>query len=79
MKKKPSDYFKSDIFVGEKALSKINGSYCGYVEIDGIRYWDARDFEPYEITMSKNTLESDWSFRPDLKELIKGSLESSQK
>ena len=48
-KKRPSDYIQTSVQIGEKKLSFVEGTYCGYLEFDGIRYWDARDFEPYPI------------------------------
>lgn len=62
----PSDYFDSSIKIGGKTVSRIFGTYCGFIEIDGIRYWDARDYEPYEIMHCEDKLESDWRNRPDL-------------
>lgn len=43
----PSDFFDCHIKAGEKKISHVFGTYCGFIEIDGIRYWDARDFDPY--------------------------------
>ena len=48
----PSDYFNSFIKCGEKQISRVYGTYCGFIEIDDIRYWDVRDYEPYEIKMT---------------------------
>ncbi len=31
VKKHPSDYFESVVFKGEKAVSKVFGTYCGYI------------------------------------------------
>lgn len=79
MKKKPSDFFDCFIKCGEKKISHVFGTYCGFVEIDGVRYWDARDFDAYEIKMVENKLDSDWSYRPDLQALMKNEIEHGQK
>ena len=39
---------------------KVYGTYCGYVEMGNDRYWDARDFEPYDLIMCEEKLMSDW-------------------
>ena len=31
VKKRPSDYFDSSIMHGEKAISKVFGTYCGFI------------------------------------------------
>lgn len=49
---------------------EVYGTYLGYINIGGIRYWDARDFEGYEIIMSEQKLDSDWQHREDLKMLM---------
>jgi len=35
MKKKPSDYFDAVINVNGKPVSKVMGTYLGWLEIDG--------------------------------------------
>lgn len=83
MKKKPSDYFESIIIQGEKAVCKAYGTYCGYIEFDGERYWDGRDMQPLHIELKKNIplLPSDWSHRIDIIEFLKDPehLETAQK
>ena len=48
VKKKPSDYFEGNIKLNNNIISKIYGSYMGFVEIDGKRYWDFRDHAPFK-------------------------------
>ena len=42
VKNNPKDYLKGEILRNGESVSKIFGSYMGYVEIDGERYWDVR-------------------------------------
>ena len=51
VKKKPSDYFKGTISQNGKVLSEIYGSYMGFCEFDGMRYWDFRDSIPNKPTI----------------------------
>lgn len=39
-KKKPTDYLSGDIKINGKVVSKVYGTYLGYIEFDGVRYWD---------------------------------------
>lgn len=41
--KLPQDCFSGAITVDGKVVSEIKGSYLGYFEIDGVRYWDVRE------------------------------------
>ena len=38
----------------------------GFIEFDGIRYWDVRELNPYKVTIDKQELPSDASLRMDL-------------
>ncbi len=40
---KPTDYFQGEIKVNGSRVSKIYGSYMGFIQFDNIRYWDFRD------------------------------------
>lgn len=42
VKKKPSDYFQGVITVDGVEVSTIYGSYMGFLDFGGIRYWDFR-------------------------------------
>ena len=42
-KKKPTDYFQGEIKMQGEIISQIYGTYMGFIEFDGIRYWDFRD------------------------------------
>ena len=47
VKKKPSDYISGDIKINGKVVSSCYGSYLGFIEFDGKRYWDFREILPY--------------------------------
>ena len=40
---KTQDYFTGEIKQAGETVSKIDGNYMGYFDIDGVRYWDIRD------------------------------------
>lgn len=73
-----SDYITGEIRdPGGETLSTISGTYCGYLEIDGVRYWDARHVRPYEFSFDGN-LASDSEVRTDLVALRRGDVEIAQ-
>lgn len=42
VKRKATDYFEGAITMGQQEICKIYGTYMGYIEFDGVRYWDHR-------------------------------------
>lgn len=46
---RPSDFFEADICQGNKVVSKVYGSYRGFLEFDGKRYWDYRYVVPLKV------------------------------
>lgn len=84
----PKDYFKGQILHRDKVVSEIYGNYMGYIDFDGIRYWDAREmknFEPVpvpktELSNQKRSdslpvvLQSDTTLRIDSIALIQGDV-----
>ena len=63
-----------------KVVTKIYGSYLGFMEFDGIRYWDARDAKMFSVNKAvDDQLPSDSMHRPDLLILMKGDIETAQK
>ncbi|EGR29503.1 oxysterol binding, putative [Ichthyophthirius multifiliis] len=57
VKKKPSDYFQGEIKCAQNGVSiKIYGTYMGYIEFDGDRYWDYRHIMPFKPIFNKNQL-----------------------
>ena len=65
-RKHAKDYFKGEIKHKGAIVSKVFGSYMGYIDFDGKRYWDERRQTNYAFTTDAvKRLDSDWSFRPD--------------
>eukprot|EP00831_Metopus_contortus_P013367 TRINITY_DN15418_c0_g1_i2.p1 TRINITY_DN15418_c0_g1~~TRINITY_DN15418_c0_g1_i2.p1 ORF type:complete len:245 (+),score=47.34 TRINITY_DN15418_c0_g1_i2:182-916(+) len=77
-KKKPQDYFRGEIKKDGEVVSTIYGSYMGFLEFDGVRYWDAREIELFQMRRSKQMLPSDAIFRPDLQILATGNIDLAQ-
>ena len=63
---KTKDHFKFDIFINGKSVSTVEGSYMGYIRVDGEKYWDPRYTKPYKMFLEDSILESDFSRRADL-------------
>ena len=65
-KKYAKDYFKGEIKANGEVVSRVFGSYMGYIDFDGKRYWDERRQTNYAFTTDAvKRLDSDWSFRID--------------
>ncbi|EGR27990.1 oxysterol binding, putative [Ichthyophthirius multifiliis] len=79
VKKKPSDYICGEIKVNDQTVSKCYGSYMGFIEFDGMRYWDFRYVTPYKPIIIKSQLLSDQNHRIDKQYLQKGEIENAQK
>jgi hypothetical protein len=59
VKKRPTDYLSGTIKVNGKEVSKIYGTYMGFIEFDDVRYWDYRYVLPYEPIILKSNIGSD--------------------
>ena len=44
-KLKAQDFFYGEINKDGKKVCTIEGNYMGYIDFDGVRYWDLRDEE----------------------------------
>jgi hypothetical protein len=78
VKNKPTDYFEGSIVDSKGGLiSKIYGTWIGYMDFDGVRYWDVRHIKPSAIKYDPN-LPSDSENRKDLILLRQGHLEEAQ-
>ena len=76
---KIQDYLEGYIEKNNETVSEIYGTYCGYLEFDGERYWDARDTIKFEVKPSDSFRPpSDSRNRIDLVSLIAGDLEEAQ-
>ena len=40
--KKGRDYFTGEIKKDGEVVSRLSGTYMGYIEFDGVRFWDIR-------------------------------------
>lgn len=49
VKGRPSDYFRGEILKDGKVVCKLFGNYAGYIDFDGVRYWDVREETNYKI------------------------------
>jgi hypothetical protein len=49
LKKKPTDYFDGNIVKDGKICSKIYGTYLGFIDFDGIRYWEKDMLIPHKV------------------------------
>ncbi|CAK69397.1 unnamed protein product (macronuclear) [Paramecium tetraurelia] len=78
VKNKPTDYFEGEIKQGKTVLSKLFGSYMGFADFDGIRYWDARVIKPFAMQILKSNLESDHTKRTDRICMIAGDINKAQ-
>jgi len=65
--KKGRDYFKGEIKQNGKVVSTLTGSYMGYIDFDGVRYWDIRKMQNFDIIAPpvNKVLPSDWRNRTD--------------
>ena len=66
--------------INYKDGKKYIGTYCGYLEFDGERYWDAWDTIKFEVKPSDRLwLPSDSRYRVDFVSQISGEIEEAQK
>jgi len=63
----------------DEELSSLFGSWLGFVDWDGKRYWDINKHKPEIPTESPNPLPSDSRFRGDVIELTKGQMDAAQR
>lgn len=53
---RPSDYFEGSILQKGKSVSKFYGTYCGFIDFDGVRYWDGRGVQGVKIRLEDKPL-----------------------
>lgn len=75
---RPQDYFRGDIKVENRTVSSIYGTYLGFVDFNGRRYWDAREQTIFKMKQSNIVLPSDASFRPDVQVMVTGNIDLAQ-
>ena len=71
------DYVVGEIKKNGQVVSKLFGTYMGYIEFDGVRYWDIRKARAFGIIDDdfNTTLSSDWRKRSDSIELRNDDVE----
>lgn len=74
VKKRPTDFLEGEIKVTGKVVSRVFGSYLGFLDFDGVRYWDVKHHLPYKNYIKKSNLYSDHSHRQDKYNLNYGNI-----
>lgn len=78
VKKEPTDYVEGFIIEDNKRIvSKLRGTYLGYLEFDCVRYWDVREVNIFPLII-KISLPSDSDCRNDLKLLKNEMMDEAQ-
>ena len=78
VKNKQTDYFEGNITNSQGSIiSKLYGTWIGYLDFDNVRYWDVRQIKPSTIAFTPN-LDSDSENRKDLKLLRQGLQDQAQ-
>merc|ERR1719326_987130 len=78
-----SDYFEGTIRDARGvSLGDVSGTYLGYVDIDGERFWDIRHVPglaglPREDTHHSLALASDTSYRQEIVDMWAGRLDAA--
>lgn len=62
----------------EKPVAGTFGTYLGFINIEGKRFWDGRFVKPFRFVAEQNPIESDSSKRKDLQSLAKGDLDKAK-
>jgi hypothetical protein len=60
---KPSDYVDGTVTHRGQVISKMRGTYLGYFEFDGVRYWDHRYVPPSNVSSNAGQIPSNAPFR----------------
>ena len=53
---KKQDFLQGEITKNGKKICQIDGNYNGYVDFDGVRYWDLRDDDQFPKHFKPNIL-----------------------
>lgn len=81
--KHSQEYFEGAIYKNGVQVSHTFGNYCGYMDFDGVRYFDLRDIEqiyhPYCSLDYKKSLPTDSTKRQDLMLLESQAMKQAQK
>lgn len=73
--KKGKDYVKGEIKKDGKVISTLTGTYMGWLEFDGVRYWDIRKMQNFPIIepAQDKVIKSDWRNRSDSMQRLAGN------
>lgn len=77
---KPHDYFSGQILRDGESVSTIHGNYMGYIDFDGVRYYDVREKHAVSFPVYAKgplSLPSDSTKRKDTVQLRTGDVESA--
>lgn len=78
-KEKIQDYIIGAIEKDGEVVSEIYGNYCGYLNFDDVRYWDARNTLKFPVKhRTTGILPSDSSYRDDLISYKAGEMDDAQ-
>jgi len=78
---KARDYFVGEIKKDGKVVSKLFGTYMGYIDFDRQRYWDIREMHNFAVIdtdLKTEALPSDCRNRIDSLKLLEGDVEEAQ-
>ena len=82
VRKKSQEYFEGTITHKGKHICNVYGNYCGYIDFDGVRYWDQREvdkvWQEYTMLPQDKILPSDSIFRQDALTLKTGDVDQAQ-
>ena len=75
--KRGRDYVSGWIKKNGEKVCDISGTYMGWVEFDGVRYWDIRRMVNFPLIEPprENVIRSDWRYRTDTCALMEGNVE----
>lgn len=75
---RPTDYFSGEIKQNKSVISKVYGTYLGFIEFDEVRYWDITENVYLKSFENPNQIQSSSLFREDRIYLEKQNLEKGQ-
>ena len=78
---KKQDFVWGEITQGEERVSEVIGNYLGFLEFDGVRYWDAREKDSIYMPIAgedPSALPSQASKRTDGRFFISKTIDEAQ-
>lgn len=74
------DYFQGQITKADKPVCQFRGNYMGFIDFDGVRYWDIRERQAVHFPIQQkgpSSLPSDSTKRKDSNTLATGDLDGA--